>query len=110
MEAELQGLLDQHENVTGWGGCQVVVRNGHLLKRDILTGLGLVPVRISKVRDRSESEIKFNSALVPPPCPESPTGGGRAAVAILHGMLTGACGKCCRFCWVTMPKACRPQW
>ncbi len=66
VEAELQELLDQYENVTDWGGRQAVVRNGHLPEREILTGLGPVPVRIPKVRDRSGSGIKFNSALVPP--------------------------------------------
>ena len=66
VEAELQGLLDQDENVTDLGGRQAVVRNGHLPEREILTGLGPVPVRIPKVRDRSGSGIKFNSALVPP--------------------------------------------
>ncbi len=66
VEAELQGLLDQYENVTDLGGRQAVVRNGYLPERDILTGLGPVPVRIPKVRDRSGSGIKFNSALVPP--------------------------------------------
>lgn len=66
VEAELQGLLDQYENVTDLGGRKVVVRNGHLPEREILTGLGPVPVRVPKVRDRSGSGIKFNSALVPP--------------------------------------------
>ncbi len=66
VEAELQGLLDQYENVTDLGGRQAVVRNGYLPERDLLTGLGPVPVRIPKVRDRTGSGIKFNSALVPP--------------------------------------------
>jgi transposase-like protein len=66
VEAELQGLLDRYENVTDLGGRQAVVRNGYLPERDFLTGLGPVPVRIPKVRDRSGSGIKFNSALVPP--------------------------------------------
>ena len=66
VEAELQGLLDQYENVTDLGGRQAVVRNGYLPERDLLTGLGPVPVRIPKVRDRSGSGIKFNSARVPP--------------------------------------------
>ena len=66
VEAELQGLLDQYENVIDLAGRQAVVRNGYLPERDILTGLGPVPVRIPKVRDRSGSGVKFNSALVPP--------------------------------------------
>ena len=43
-----------------------MVRNGYLPERDLLTGLGPGPVRIPKVRDRSGSGVKFNSALVPP--------------------------------------------
>ena len=66
VEAELQGLLDRYGNVTDLRGRQAVVRNGYLPERDLLTGLGPVPVRIPKVRDRSGSGVKFNSALVPP--------------------------------------------
>jgi len=66
VEAELQLLLDQYANVTDLAGRQGVVRNGYLPERDILTGLGPVTVRLPKVRDRSKSGIKFNSAIVPP--------------------------------------------
>jgi putative transposase len=66
VEEELQLLLDQYGNVTDLSGRKAVVRNGHLPEREILTGLGPVPVRVPKVRDRSGSGIKFNSALVPP--------------------------------------------
>ena len=66
VEAELQGLLDRYENVIDLAGRQAVVRNGDLPERDLLTGLGPVPVRIPKVRDRSGRGVKFNSALVPP--------------------------------------------
>lgn len=64
--AELQLLLEQYATVTDLAGRQTVVRNGYLPERDILTGLGPVKVRIPKVRDRSGSGIKFNSARVPP--------------------------------------------
>jgi putative transposase len=66
VEAELQLLLEQYANVTDLGGRQAVVRNGYLPERDILTGLGPVSVRVPKVRDRSGSGVKFNSAVVPP--------------------------------------------
>jgi putative transposase len=66
VEAELQLLLDQYANVTDLAGRQAVVRNGYLPERDILTGLGPVTVRMPKVRDRSRSGVKFNSAVVPP--------------------------------------------
>lgn len=66
VEAELQALLEQYANVTDLSGRQAVVRNGYLPEREILTGLGPVAVRIPKVRDRSRSGVKFNSAVVPP--------------------------------------------
>jgi putative transposase len=65
VEAELKQLLEQYSNVTDLAGRQAVVRNGFLPEREILTGLGPVAVRIPKVRDRSKSGIKFNSAVVP---------------------------------------------
>jgi len=66
VEAELDLLLEHYSNVTDLQGRRAVVRNGHLPERDILTGLGEIPVRVPKVRDRSGSGVKFNSALVPP--------------------------------------------
>lgn len=66
VEAELQQLLNQYGNVTDLSGRRTVVRNGYLPEREILTGLGAVSVRVPKVRDRSGSGVKFNSALVPP--------------------------------------------
>jgi putative transposase len=66
VETELLVLLEQYANVTDLAGRQAVVRNGYLPEREILTGLGPVSVRMPKVRDRSQSGIKFNSAIVPP--------------------------------------------
>jgi transposase-like protein len=47
-------------------GHQIVVRNGYLPEREILTGIGPVTVKVPKVRDRSGSGITFNSTLLPP--------------------------------------------
>ena len=66
VEAELELLLDAYSNVTDLKGRRAVVRNGHLPERNILTGVGNIPVRVPKVRDRSQSGVKFNSAIVPP--------------------------------------------
>ena len=66
VEAELELLLDEYSNVTDLKGRRAVVRNGYLPERDSLTGVGNIPVRVPKVRDRSGSGIKFNSAIVPP--------------------------------------------
>ena len=65
VEAELAELLEQHDVQTAEDK-RAVVRNGYLPERTIQTGLGELPVKIPKVRDRSGQGIKFNSQLVPP--------------------------------------------
>ena len=63
VEAELNALLTQYSELEV-DGKKAVVRNGHLPARTIQTGLGDIPVKVPKVRDRSGQGIKFNSALV----------------------------------------------
>ena len=65
VEAELAELLSEHADLQV-GDKQAVVRNGYLPERTIQTGLGDIPVKIPKVRDRSGQGIKFNSQLIPP--------------------------------------------
>jgi len=66
IEAEVEVLLDELAGVTLNDGRRAVVRNGHLPAREILTTVGPVEVRVPKVRDRTGSGVKFNSALAPP--------------------------------------------
>ena len=66
VSAELAELLEQHSSLKTEDNRQAVVRNGHLPARTIQTGLGDVPIKVPKVRDRSGSGIKFNSQLLPP--------------------------------------------
>jgi transposase-like protein len=66
VEAELQGLLNQHAEYRLQDGRQAVVRNGYLPERTVQTGIGDVEIKVPKVRDRSGSGIRFNSALLPP--------------------------------------------
>jgi putative transposase len=65
VEAEVAELLSEYQDVTV-DGKQAVVRNGHLPERTVQTGIGEVPVKVPKVRDRSGQGIKFNSKLLPP--------------------------------------------
>ena len=66
IQAELSELLDSYNDVRLDDGRQAVVKNGHLPERTIQTGLGDIPIKVPKVRDRSGQGIKFNSKLVPP--------------------------------------------
>jgi len=65
VQAELLELLNQHKDLTV-DGKQAVVRNGYLPERTVQTGIGEIPVKVPKVRDRSGQGIKFNSQLLPP--------------------------------------------
>jgi len=65
IEAEVSGLPAQHAG-QAVDGKRAVVRNGYLPERTLQTGLGDVPVKVPKVRDRSGQGVKFASQLVPP--------------------------------------------
>ncbi len=66
IEAEVEQLLEEFGSVSLIDGRLAVVRNGYLPARAILTTVGPVEVQVPKVRDRSGSGVKFNSALAPP--------------------------------------------
>jgi transposase-like protein len=66
VESELDTLLKRYADVKTPDGRRGVVRNGHLPKRTVQTGVGDVEVQVPKVRDRSGSGIRFNSQLLPP--------------------------------------------
>jgi transposase-like protein len=66
IEVEVRELLAEYESVKMLGGQRAVVRNGYLPERQVLTAVGPIEVRVPKVRDRSGTGVKFNSALVPP--------------------------------------------
>lgn len=65
IEAELAELLAQYKSEI-IGNKQAVVRNGHLPERTIQTGLGDIPIKVPKVRDRTGKGRIFHSQLVPP--------------------------------------------
>ena len=57
--------MSQHQGVTKDGKVSVI-RNGYLPKRQILTGIGPVSVRIPKVCSKDGEALTFRSALVQP--------------------------------------------
>lgn len=64
IEAEVVAFLGAHATPDA-AGRREVVRNGYQPEREILTGIGAVPVRIPKVRDRAGQGRVFRSELVP---------------------------------------------
>lgn len=89
IESELAQLLEQYENVKTLHGKRAVVRNGYLPEREILTGAGPVALKVPKVRDRSGSGVKFNSAIVPPYVRKSPRVSAVLPWLYLKGISTG---------------------
>nr|WP_258070878.1 transposase [Vibrio jasicida] len=63
VEAELQQLLAQHQNVMV-DGKQAIVHNGFLPERTLQTGVGDVEVQIPKVRDPAFFKIVVTSCLL----------------------------------------------
>jgi putative transposase len=66
IEAEVSVFIEQYGALKTDEDKAAVVRNGYLPERAIQTGLGDIAVKVPKVRDRSDSGIKFNSSLIPP--------------------------------------------
>src|SRR5215210_6487029 len=69
VEAEVAAFLSGHADRQTGDGRPRLVRHGHRPERKIMTGLGPVPVRAPRVRDRAgagESRIRFTSAILPP--------------------------------------------
>ena len=65
VEAEVAEAIAQFAELKDEQGRQRVVRNGYLPERTIQTGIGEVPVKAPRVRDRG-GELKFSSSLLPP--------------------------------------------
>ena len=70
VEAEVADTLSAHDHLRTEDGRRRLVRHGHGPEREILTGIGPVPVRRAKLRDRGavdpSARIRFTSAILPP--------------------------------------------
>lgn len=64
VESEVAEFVAQHRELKDEGERQRVVRNGYQPERSIQTGIGDVPVKQPRVRDR-QGMIKFSSSLLP---------------------------------------------
>jgi putative transposase len=68
VEAEVAEWIDSHADLKNADGHRQVVRNGHLPKRTITTGVGPIEVEQPRVLDRrTQSEAEpFSSKILPP--------------------------------------------
>lgn len=68
LESEVQTFLDQHARKVDDQGRRLVVRNGALPARQILTGAGPLEVTQLRVRDKSpdpSTRVRFRSSILP---------------------------------------------
>ena len=65
IEAEVAEHIDRHKEICDDAGHRLVVRNGSLPERDIVSGVGPLRVRQPRVHDRRESH-RFTSRILPP--------------------------------------------
>ena len=88
LEAEVVEYVAQFANVVDTHGHRVVVRNGHLPERELVTGVGPVPVKQPRVRDKSR-QTKFTSKILPPFLRRLPSVDALIPVLYLKGISTG---------------------
>ncbi len=67
IKAEVDAYLEAHADLRDEAGRQLLVRNGFLPQRTILTGIGAVEVKQPRVKDRrpASQQEKFSSAILP---------------------------------------------
>ena len=65
IENEVESFIKIHKTSCLSGGQRSIVRNGYLPERQVQTGIGSIEVKVPRVRDRSNSGIKFTSNFIP---------------------------------------------
>lgn len=65
INAEAEEFLLKCRGIKDAQGRQGVVRNGYLKTRKIRTTFGEIEVRVPRIRNKTELEIRFNSRLIP---------------------------------------------
>ena len=69
LEMEVDDFLAQHANRRDGRGHRLVIRNGYLPSREILTGAGRLSVEQPRVRDQSPKQperVQFSPSILPP--------------------------------------------
>ena len=87
LDGEVEDFVSQFANTVDIEGRRVVVRNGYLPQRDLVTGVGPVAIKQPRVRDRTGQQ-KFTSKILPPFLRRLPTIDALIPVLYLKGIST----------------------
>jgi transposase-like protein len=88
LEAEVRTYIEQHDHITDDHGHRIVVRNGYLPERTILTPAGRLKIRKPRIDDRRDGE-RFTSAILLPYQRRSPAMNALIPALYLKGISTG---------------------
>lgn len=88
IENEVAEYIATHSERRDEVGRRLVVRNGHLPERELVTGIGPVSIKQPRVRDRS-AQHRFTSKILPPFMRRVPSIDALIPVLYLKGISTG---------------------
>jgi transposase-like protein len=88
IEHEVGTYIDMFKELKDESGKRMVVRHGFLPERDLLTGIGPLPIKQPRVRDRREGKT-FTSAILPRYMRRVPSLDNLIPVLYLKGISTG---------------------
>src|ERR1700681_265911 len=94
VEAEVSDFLGTHADLKTEDGHRRVVRHGHLAEREVMTGIGAVAVRQTRVRDREADDadpdrIRCSPSILPPYMRRSKSIETLLPILYLKGISTG---------------------
>lgn len=92
LEAEVSEYVERNKTLVDEEGHRLVVRNGHLPERDLITGVGPLHIKQPRVRNERGGK-KFTSKILPPFMRRAPSVDALIPVLYLKGVSTGSFGE-----------------
>ena len=90
MATEVAEFVEKHNGVTDGEGRRLVVRNGHLPERELVTGIGPLKIRQPRVDDRAlPEEERFSSQVLPRYLRRVPSVDNLVPILYLKGVSSG---------------------
>ena len=90
MEAEVAEFVEKHSGTTDEEGRRLVVRNGHLPERELVTGIGPLKIRQPRVDDRAlDQDKRFSSQILPRYLRRVPSVDNLIPILYLKGVSSG---------------------
>jgi transposase-like protein len=88
LELEVQAFIAQNQTTMPHSDENRLIRNGYLPERTVQTGIGDIPIKSPRVRDK-EGELKFISSIIPPYLKRSASIEQLLPLLYLKGISTG---------------------